>query len=236
MDMTKMKNRPQFALERFLGWLNWKDAPADDFRKLTDLIMKMSLEAQNGPLGYQATLRWDRKIDPLSRRIFQRFPTYSVPCLIPDARTKEDKPYIERRPFRKDLRESYDLAACHAIDHLFELFSAGILGKVRRCEWRGTRGTGKRGAPPCRRYFYGRDGKRFCSAACKRKNMRQRPTYREINALHQRVHYRAEKVKELRELAAVNSDYRAEYNAAKKTLEKVRKSVKRARKDHLKSK
>src|SRR6267142_299007 len=88
--MTKAhQDRLEFALEHFLLWLNWKDAPVDDFRKLTNLIVKRSLEAERGPLGYQAHVRWDRKTDPICRRIAQRFPTYSVPCLIPKTGTRE---------------------------------------------------------------------------------------------------------------------------------------------------
>jgi hypothetical protein len=224
------QERLEFALQRFLSWLNWKDAPVDDFRKLTDLIVKLSLEAQSGPLGYQAAVRWDRKIDPICRRIAQRFPTYSVPVLLRETRTTEDVPYIDRRPLRKDLRDSYDLEACFAIGYLFELFSAGMLGNIRRCEWQGVRGAGRRPSPPCRRYFYGRLGKRFCSGVCKRKNMRRTEKYQEINALHQKVHYRSEKVKDLKELAAMEPAYQKEYKAAQKALEKVRNLAKRAKK------
>jgi hypothetical protein len=186
--MTKQQqNDLEFALERLLDWLNWEKAPVDDFRKLTDLLVNRSLEVGSGPLEYQAVVRWDRKIEPICRRIFQRFPTYSVPIFITDTRTGKGMPYIDRRPLRKDLRDSYDLSACFAIGHLFELFSTRMLGNIRRCEWQGVRRAGRRPSPPCRRYFYGRLGKRFCSEACKRKNMRRTEKFQEMNALHQRA-------------------------------------------------
>jgi hypothetical protein len=136
------------------------------------------LEAQSGPLEYRAKQRWNRKIAPICRRIAERFPAYSVPILLSDTETMRDTPYLDRQPLRKDLRHSYDLEACRAMDHLFELFSAGVLAKIRRCERRA-----------CRLYFCGRTSKRFCSRVCFRKNMRQTPEYKKKNAEHQRNHY-----------------------------------------------
>jgi hypothetical protein len=215
----QQQKRTEFALQSFLHWLNWEDAPADDFRKLTNLIVKLSLEAERGALEYESKVRWDRRIDPICRRIAQRFPLYSVPYFLRESGSTEEVPYLDRRPLRKDLKGSYDLQACFEIGHLFELFSAGVLRTIRRCERR-----------ECRRYFCGRLGKRFCSGSCKRKMMRQAPHFKEMNALHQQVHYRAERVKNLEALAAMDPDRRKEYEDAKKALEKVRKLVKRAKK------
>jgi hypothetical protein len=211
-----LPHHQKFALRRLLGWLNWKDAPADDFRKLTDLVVKRSLEAQKEPLDYKSSVRWDRRIDPLCRRIAQRFPTYVVPYLGSEGHAE---PYLDRRPMRKDLRNSYDLEACFAIGHLFELFSSGVLVRVARCE-----------QSECRRYFCGRRGRLFCSGSCKRKATRTTDRYREINALHQRVHYRAERVKDLQHLAAADPARRKEFQAAKKALERIQREAKRAKK------
>jgi hypothetical protein len=230
--MTKQKkSHLKFALNNFLTWLNWKDAPVDDFRRVADVVVRMSIEAEAGPLSYEADMRFDRKLDAMCRRIFQRFPTYEVPCLVREFRATEAVPFVDRRPVRRNYqRNPYDVEARFQISFMFELFRAGTLGKIRRCEWQGLKGSEKRKSPPCGRYFYGRAGKRFCSGACKRKNFRQRPNFREVNAIHQRVHYRAEKVKELGELAAVNPAHRKEYEAAKKALERVRKLADRAKK------
>jgi hypothetical protein len=56
-----------------------------------------------------------------------------------------------------------------------------------------------------------------------------------MNALNQRVHYRAERVKDLEDVAAANPAYKKRYWAAKKELKKVRDLAERTKK-HLASK
>jgi hypothetical protein len=166
----------EHALERFLMWLNTEGAAAADFRKVTDLVVQRSIEKKSEWIEWKYLRAWDRKIDPICRRIDKEYPTYSVPF---GPLTPGGRPYIDRRPVRKKFGPNdSDLEACFAKGHMFELFSAGMLGKIRRCEWQ-----------PCRLYFCGRVGKRFCSRACMRKHMRQTPEYRKKNREHQKAFY-----------------------------------------------
>src|ERR1700722_5048255 len=134
---TLPKDRLESSLWFFLAWLNDKDAPSDDFRKLTALVVRMSPEAEKVSLGYAQNLRWDRKIDPLCRRIAERFPAYSVPMLLRERLSDDrDTQHVELRPLRKNLRNSSDLQACRAIGYLFDFFRTGVLRQIHRCELR----------------------------------------------------------------------------------------------------
>jgi len=161
------------CLDRFTLWLNCGGMAADDFRELTDLAVPFAREQKTG-LSYKGLLAWTGKMNPIARRIAVKYPTYPI---ITSSLEPGGQPFFSLTPLRKRLRQD-DLEACFAIRNFHELVSAGMLERIRRCEWQ-----------PCREYFHGRTGKRFCSQTCMRKHMRRMPNYRKRNAANQRKYY-----------------------------------------------
>jgi hypothetical protein len=175
-----LKDRATFCLQYYVIWLNSGGPEAEDFRELTELIAKALREKSEKVKStaddrYKATLYWGRKTRPVIRRIAIKYPTVPEFCLPP---TPGEKPFFSATPLRKDLRGTWDLEACYAFGYLQEIVAAGLLSNIGRCELQS-----------CRRYFWGRIGRLFCSDQCMRMHMRQAPQYKKKNATYQRKYY-----------------------------------------------
>ena len=126
-----LEDRATFCLEHYVTWLDLGGAAAEDFRELTELLIKAAQDKSTVRERYKASLHWKRKTDPVIRRITTKYPTFPGFAL---GLKPGDAPFFSAEPIRKDLRGTWDLTACHAFGELQEILAAGLLLNIGRCK------------------------------------------------------------------------------------------------------
>lgn len=170
-----MDKKQKDCLTRYVIWLNHGGAAAEDFRKLTDFVLAMARDKTPARDRYKASLAWARKTSRISQRLAEKYPTWREPVLSPKP---GGMPFSAINMRFQERSRQHDLGACVARGHFEEILAAGLVLNIGRCK-----------VETCRRYFWGKVGKFFCSDKCLRKEMRQTPSYKKNNAEHQRKHY-----------------------------------------------